>query len=258
MSLGGEPERDDTGLPPVDIEIPDDARELDRDVQAYHRELRARRRELRHGRLTGPLARDGIVLPLLAGCLVLALIAGTLLTVFTAAGLNNEVQPGAAGRSSTPSKPAKASSTPSAPVTTPQPRVLSGVLPQATVTVGDTSFPLHRLTAGGAVLVLLPGSCDCELALGKLYSQAVAADVPLYLVSSAKGLAQANRYANSMGPAVRVADDQKMVLARQYPPAGLTALLVKPDGSVAEASRLGPGLQLTGAFRKLGSPGAAG
>ncbi len=84
MNSGGEPERDDTGLPPVDIEIPDDARELDRDVQAYHRELRAERRRMRRGRLHGSLAREGVVLPVLACCLILALIAGTLLTIFTA------------------------------------------------------------------------------------------------------------------------------------------------------------------------------
>ena len=84
VNSGGEPERDDTGLPPVDIEIPDDARELDRDVQAYYRERRAERRRQRHHRMHGRIARDGIVLPLLACCLILALIAGTLLTVFTA------------------------------------------------------------------------------------------------------------------------------------------------------------------------------
>ncbi len=84
MNPGGEPERDDTGLPPVDIEIPDDARELDRDVQAYHRELRAERRRMRRSHLHGSLARDGVVLPVLACCLILALIAGTLLTIFTA------------------------------------------------------------------------------------------------------------------------------------------------------------------------------
>ena len=84
MNLGGDPGRDDFGLPPVDIEIPDDARELDRDVQAYHRELRAERRRLRARRLHGPLTRDGMVLPLLASCLVLALISGTLLTLFSA------------------------------------------------------------------------------------------------------------------------------------------------------------------------------
>jgi hypothetical protein len=85
VNPGGEPERDDTGLPPVDIEIPDDARELDRDVQAYYRELRAQRRRQRGRRLGWPLlAKDGIVLPLLACCLILALITGTLLTVFSA------------------------------------------------------------------------------------------------------------------------------------------------------------------------------
>jgi hypothetical protein len=84
VNLGGDPGRDDFGLPPVDIEIPDDARELDRDVQAYHRELRAERRRLRASRLHGPLTRDGMVLPLLASCLVLALISGTLLTLFSA------------------------------------------------------------------------------------------------------------------------------------------------------------------------------
>ncbi len=84
MNPGGEPERDETGLPPVEIEIPDDARELDRDVQAYYREQRAARRQQRGLRVRGSLAKDGIVLPLLACCLILALITGTLLTVFTA------------------------------------------------------------------------------------------------------------------------------------------------------------------------------
>ena len=41
MSFASEPGRDDNGLPPVNIEIPDDARELARDVLAYHREQRA-------------------------------------------------------------------------------------------------------------------------------------------------------------------------------------------------------------------------
>ena len=43
VNLGGDPGRDDFGLPPTDIQIPDDARELDRDVQAYYRELRSLR-----------------------------------------------------------------------------------------------------------------------------------------------------------------------------------------------------------------------
>ncbi len=84
MNTGGDQGRDDYGLPPVDIEIPDDARELARDVQAYHRELRSRRRRHLARRLYGPLTRDGVVLPLLAVCLALTLVAATMLTVFTA------------------------------------------------------------------------------------------------------------------------------------------------------------------------------
>ena len=41
MSFASGPGRDDGGLPPVNIVIPDDARDLDRDVLAYRRELRA-------------------------------------------------------------------------------------------------------------------------------------------------------------------------------------------------------------------------
>src|SRR6266487_3435613 len=72
--MGGEPERDESGLPPVDIEIPDDARELDRDIHAYHRELRAERRRRRVQRLIAPLTKHGMVV---------TLIAGTMLTVIT-------------------------------------------------------------------------------------------------------------------------------------------------------------------------------
>src|SRR5499427_6757321 len=83
VNIGGDPGRDDYGLPPVDIEVPDDARDLAREVQAYHRELRALRWRRRTRWLVVPLGRDGMVLPLLAGCLALTLLAGTLLTVFS-------------------------------------------------------------------------------------------------------------------------------------------------------------------------------
>ena len=55
MNPGGEPGRDEGGLPPVDVDIPDDARELDREVLAYQREQRALRRRARWARLLGPL-----------------------------------------------------------------------------------------------------------------------------------------------------------------------------------------------------------
>jgi hypothetical protein len=69
--------------PPLDIQIPDDARELDRDVLAYHRELRALRRRHRLRRLTSPFAGQGTVMPLLASILAVCLVAGAMLSVAT-------------------------------------------------------------------------------------------------------------------------------------------------------------------------------
>ena len=69
--------------PPLDIQVPDDARELDRDVIAYHREQRAQRRRRRLRRLTAPFAGQGTVMPLLASILAVCLVAGAMLSVAT-------------------------------------------------------------------------------------------------------------------------------------------------------------------------------
>ena len=69
--------------PPLDIQIPDDARELERDVLAYHRELRAMRRRRRLHTLTRPFAGQGTVMPLLASILAVCLVAGAMLSVAT-------------------------------------------------------------------------------------------------------------------------------------------------------------------------------
>jgi hypothetical protein len=68
---------------PLGIQIPDDARELDRDVLAYHREQRAQRRRSRLRRLAGPLGGHGTVMPLLASILAVCLVAGAMLSVAT-------------------------------------------------------------------------------------------------------------------------------------------------------------------------------
>ena len=80
MNPGGESGWDE---PPLDIQIPDDARELDRDVLAYHRELRARRRRSRLQKLTRPFAGQGTVMPLVASILAVCLVAGAMLSVAT-------------------------------------------------------------------------------------------------------------------------------------------------------------------------------
>ena len=83
MNPGGGSGWDET---PLDIQIPDEARELDRDVLAYHRELRAMRRRNRLRRLAGPFApfaARGSVMPLLASILAVCLVAGAMLSVAT-------------------------------------------------------------------------------------------------------------------------------------------------------------------------------
>jgi hypothetical protein len=80
VNPGGESGWDE---PPLDIQIPDDARELERDVLAYHRELRAKRRRRRLRTLTRPLAGQGTVMPLLASILAVCLVAGAMLSVAT-------------------------------------------------------------------------------------------------------------------------------------------------------------------------------
>ena len=110
--------------PPLDIQIPDDARELDRDVLAYHREQRVRRRRNRLRRLAGPLGGHGTLLPLLASILAVCLVAGAMLSVAT---FSPARAPGKPGHSPT----AKAASSPAAttrtsPVTSTQPAGTAG------------------------------------------------------------------------------------------------------------------------------------
>jgi hypothetical protein len=94
--------------PPLDIQIPDDARELDRDVLAYHRELRALRRKNRLRRLTGPFAGQGTVMPLLASILAVCLVAGAMLSVATfspTAPADRTTRPSATAGAVSPSPP---------------------------------------------------------------------------------------------------------------------------------------------------------
>ncbi len=80
--------------PPLDVQIPDDARELDRDVIAYHREVRTRQRRRRLGRLTAPFSGPGTVMPLLASILAVCLVAGAMLSVATFSPATGHEHPG--------------------------------------------------------------------------------------------------------------------------------------------------------------------
>ena len=230
VNPGGGPDRDDTGLPPVDVEIPDDARELDRDVQAYRREQRAQRRRRRSGRLQTVVSRDGMVMPLLICCLIFALITGTLLTFFTSTSLD---QAGLQGSGTKPGgKPASpGASAPSLgpPVATPAPVV--GTYP---VRVAGRTRAVRTL--GPAVLLVASKDCRCSGAISAVAGQAAQAREAVYLVSGSGP-------STGLGHGIKAATDVSGALA-SYQHAGLTAILVTKSGVVSYAQRLLAGSSL--------------
>jgi hypothetical protein len=249
VNAGGDPDRDDFGLPPIDIVIPDDARELDRDVQAYQRELRALRRRRRASRLRRPLTRDGMVLPLLAGCLMLALLTSTLLIMFAAdqTGMPGLTRPPAVSHHN----PAKSTSAAGQ---------IGGPLPLSAVVIGRRSIQLRKLTAAEpAVLTLVPRNCQCASTLRQLSTQAARAHVLVYLVGTDGDMQQLAKLAAQAGQtSARVADDAKNVLATTYKARGVTAILVRPDGTVASVIRRLPQQQLQTGLRELATVKPAG
>jgi hypothetical protein len=237
VNPGGEPERDDTGLPPVDIEIPDDARDLDRDVQAYRRELRALRRSDRRVRWHRSLGKEGVALPLLACCLILALITGTLLTVFTATSSNLTGLPGSA----------------TAPATSggPVPKMVGNqALPDATISVdGSAAVPVQALRPG--MLVLVPPGCGCSAAFNWLAGVAAKARAPAYVIYTSATYAEVQQLYSGLNSQlhglVRLAKQtgKQAVLSPAKVPAGipadqLTAILVAPDRVATWVSQLSP------------------
>ncbi|MGH3300715.1 MAG: hypothetical protein ACRDOK_03345 [Streptosporangiaceae bacterium] len=247
MSPGSEPERDDTGLPPVDIEIPDDARELDRDVQAYRRELRARRRHERRTRWPRSLGKEGIVLPLLACCLILALITGTLLTVFTATSEQGLTSLPGSGTSSALAT-GRGSAAPQGG--RPEPHIVTAGLPERAIIAvdGRALIPLDSLSR--AMLVLVPRACDCGSTLAWLADVALRADAPAYVVYNQQTSAEAKQLYgqldNKRRAALTLAEDTTNVLTSPanfpagIPATKLTAVLVAPDRTVRYASGLSP------------------
>jgi len=250
VNAGGDPDRDDFGLPPVDIEIPDDARELDRDVQAYQRELRALRRRHRARRLRAPLTREGMVLPLLAGCLILALITSTLLIMFAADQTGMPEQPGHAAVPTAPRRAAAGSQPAAGKVNQP--------LPAGEIMVAGKPVPLSTLTGHAAVmLTLVPLNCNCASSLRAVIAQAAQARVPVYLVAASGGEQQLQGLAAQAGSGqATLAEDPGNALSQVYG-AGLRAILVRPNGLVASVAQP-PWAALGSALRQLSPAAPAG
>jgi hypothetical protein len=269
VSHSGEPGHDDYGLPRVDIQIPDDARELDRDVQAYHRELRAIRRQQRSLRWRAPLRRSGMIVPLIAGCLVLAMVAGMVLTMFSAnplfGGLTGQRraagshQASHANRSSRTSGQATsgANASPTAPSATRTGPGGTGSalthLPPGNITVAGQRVGLS--TVQSAALAIIPVSCGCASVIRRLVNQAMGAGISVYLVGKRGDRAQLGTLAPDAvkhTAFVVVAIDVDNVLNKAYQAKGLTVVLVDSLHNVRLATPLRSGFQLQAALRQLG------
>jgi hypothetical protein len=218
--------------------IPDDARDLDRDVQAYHRERRALRRHTRVRRITAPLTRHGMIVPLIAACLAVTLLTGTLLTVL--AGRQVSLLPGRAAlgtpvstvpvstgaRAPSSSAPRAASSPPPSPAVGARHE-----LPNAVVTVDGRQARLRTLVP--AVLAWIPAGCGCAAVLRQMVAQTATQDVTIYFVGTGKAVVQLpalSRQAAGLG--YGLVKDSTAALATAYRPRGLTAIFAHADGTV--------------------------
>ena len=244
MSFASEPGRDDGNLPPVNIVIPDDARELDRDVLAYRREVRAKRRRQRFLRLFRPFRAPefgghAAFIPLIAICLAICLVGGALLSFATMSPASAPTLNGGQG---------------TAPAVVPAGELTA--LPDGSVQLAGRTVPVRSLVP--SVIALVPAGCDCGLALQRLAGQARDADVKLYFAAGGQALAQLAgltvRYGDGAAAAVA---DYDSVLANAYRPAGFTVLLVF-KGATAEVFRNLPvDFQLTAAMSELGQAPAS-
>ena len=260
MNPGGEPGRDEGGLPPVDVDIPDDARDLDREVLAYHREQRALRRRARWARLLGPLHQHGAILPLIASCVALSMLAGTLLSVFSispaaAPVLSHSANPGASSGAN-PGASSGATSGTSSQASPSRPAPESSRLPLGTVYVGGKATAVRGLVR--AVLVLVPRGCRCQQAVQQVTTQAARAGVRrVYFVGTADRMTDVTQLTRTAGLGTAVAvKDATNVLGAAYHPAGLTIVLVQADATTSVRRHLVAGqFQLEDQLRQLGTTG---
>jgi hypothetical protein len=261
VNQGGDQGHDDYGLPPVDIEIPDDARELYKDVQAYHRELRALRRHERSMRWRAPFRRSSVAIPLLAACLVAALVAVMVSAMFTANPYSNGTtgnkqsasqssaagSPSAGGSSSAATSSGPPTASPSDNLTgqPPSPAASLSRLP-GNIDVAGKAVALDTLIR--TALAIVPANCRCTAAVSQLLAQAETADVLVYLVlprgSNPAGLNRLVAGTARRARSTRVATDSDNVLTSVYQPVGLTVLLVDARGAVTVRDALRPGLML--------------
>lgn len=208
------------GLPPVTIEVPDDARELARDLQALQRERRAARRRARLRRwLPGRRLGSGLAAPLVVVALLFVALGTTLLSVL------------AAGRPARPSARPLATGVPVAAGSE------GGLITAVSLRFPDG--PRDTRTVRPAVLIPVAVDCDCRNQLRNAVTAAQEFALPAILVtgpSPADSARAADLSAGLPAPLTTAIDDEGR-LATTYAGSGVTMVMVRPDGLVAHIVR---------------------
>lgn len=209
--------------------VPDDPRSLDADRAAYLRELRQRRSEpsgsgrsrpsLLLRALGGAKPGPGFTGPLLLIVLVVVGLVGSTLSVF------------GSGPSDT------RGSTPLATDDSQPAGTIGGLLPDASVTVSGQLAQLRE--ARPAVLVMVPATCpNCGPVLLSLRSQADEYHLQFVIIGPRSQQEQLTTLDNTaLGGSDAIATDDSDVMRSAYNPSGVTAVLVRDDGTVPMVAR---------------------
>jgi hypothetical protein len=200
-------------LPPVVVEIPDDARELDAEMRAYRRE---RRRAVRDRVRPDHAFVIGVGLVLLITMLAMTI------------------------------SPKRASAPELLPLA--EASVSGPLLPAVSVDTGHGVQPLRDLRPG--VIALVPADCQCDEGLSVLVNEAAQYRLPVHLVDTDDRATPALREtAARLGVLDHpdVLSDPGGAMRHAWPAPALTLLLVAADGRVVKAVQgpfTPPGLDL--------------
>jgi len=201
----GDEGRDDprwADLPPVVVDIPDDARELDAEVRAYRRE---RRQAVRY-RMRPP---DRAFVLGVGLVLLITMLAMTI-------------------------SPKRASAPELLPLA--EESVSGPLLPAVAVDTGHGVRPLRDLRPG--VIALVPADCQCNDGLSVLVNEAAQYRLPVHLVDTDDRATPALRAtAAKLGVVDHpdVLSDPAGAMLHTWPAPALTLLLVAADGRVLKA-----------------------
>lgn len=243
MAWSGAPDDD---LPPLDVVIPDDARELDADLAAYHRELSLLRvHETAEAPLPAPAPwwrRFGATLSL--GVVALLLVAASA-AALALLGPRPGLRPPARALAQQP---------------TAAPGRVGGLLPDTTVLADGSERSLRELRP--AVLAVVRPGCRCAAALRAVYHQAAGFGLPMFLLASAENAYAIRGMATDAGlTTVSTVVDRDGATARTIAPddAASTFVLVHADGVVREVlTGVRPSDPLEHQLAPLNDPGARG